>query len=169
MCVCPFSLDLSLDLSPFPLSLSPSSSSLCLSLSLSSSLSKILKTFAPTRLVPLTLTSWVKLRKMFAISAPSSAEQRQRSQSFSPSLPLSLTRLTLFQNIPTDPHCRRYITLCQNNWVRLHRTCLIDPSGASGGVMLIPRAMQAEEELDRAIKELRSLLIAQSMGSPLHF
>ncbi len=35
--------------------------------------------------------------------------------------------------------------------------------------MLIPRAMQAEEELDGAIKELRSLLIAQSMGSPLHF
>jgi hypothetical protein len=46
---------------------------------------------------------------------------------------------------------------------------LIDPSGSRGGVMLIPRAMQAEEELDGAIKELRSLLIAQSMGSPLHF
>jgi hypothetical protein len=93
-----------------------------------------------------------------------------------PSLPLSLidsprfcSALSDSQNIPTDPHCRRYISLCQDNWIRLHRTCLIDPSGASGGVMLIPRAMQTEEELDRAIKELRSLLIAQSMGSPLHF
>jgi hypothetical protein len=34
--------------------------------------------------------------------------------------------------------------------------------------MLIARAMQAEEDLEAAVRELRSFLAAQSMGSPLH-
>ena len=54
-------------------------------------------------------------------------------------------------------------------WPRLHCTAMIDPDGGKGGVMLIPRAMQAEEELESAIKELRSFLMAQQIGSPLHF
>lgn len=80
-----------------------------------------------------------------------------------------LLRKTRAKNIPTDPKIRKMIDECQSRWSRLHSTSLIDPDGARGGVMLIPRAMQAEEELEGAIKELRSLLIAQSMGSPLHF
>ena len=35
--------------------------------------------------------------------------------------------------------------------------------------MLVPRALQAEEDLDRVVKEIKSVLIAQSIGSPLHF
>jgi hypothetical protein len=73
------------------------------------------------------------------------------------------------QDIPRDQKVRRAIDACQQLWPRLHATSMIDPDGGRGGVMLIPRAMQAEEELSSAIHEVRSLLKAQQMGSPLHF
>jgi hypothetical protein len=35
--------------------------------------------------------------------------------------------------------------------------------------MLVPRALQAEEDLGLVVKEVRSVLQAQAVGSPLHF
>lgn len=65
-----------------------------------------------------------------------------------------------------DAKIRQLLDDCQAMWPRLHASCRIGDDAMDS--MIIARAMQAEEDLDGAIKELRSFLMAQSIGSPLH-
>ena len=77
----------------------------------------------------------------------------------------------MVQDLQRSKKLIKQLRLCQSQWPALRATCVIGTeSGASARhSMLVPRAMQAEEDLDRAIKDLKSTLIAQEMGSPLHF
>ncbi len=64
---------------------------------------------------------------------------------------------------------RKALFHCQSKWPLLRATAHIDISDLSAdAASLMPRTLQAEEDLDYAIRELRSLLAAQSLGSPLH-
>jgi len=78
------------------------------------------------------------------------------------------TRLTKTSTkyLTKDAKVRALLDDCQASWPRLHVTCRIGDNVVDS--MLIARAMQAEEDLEGALRELRSFLAAQDMGSPLH-
>jgi hypothetical protein len=71
------------------------------------------------------------------------------------------------QKIPTDPSIKRSLLACQAKWPFLRATANMD-MGNTDAASLMPRTLQAEEDLDYAIRELRNLFAAQSIGSPLH-
>lgn len=82
---------------------------------------------------------------------------------------ITIARRTKPADVQKSPRLVRALRLCQSQWPSLRATCAIDPDPLSSTSMLVPRAMQAEEDLDRVVKEIKSVLMAQSIGSPLHF
>ena len=69
------------------------------------------------------------------------------------------------KQVITSTSLRGLFVKANKIWPRLRATTVI---GASVDFTLIPRALQAEEDLIRCLDEFKSIHTAQSLGSSLH-